>query len=753
MQLDVFFLVAVFALGGLGAWLWTNQRARRQRRDSLELKAAVAEGRNVPFSLHPVIDPDRCIGSLSCLKVCPEGDILGIVNGRAELLNPMACIGHGKCELECPVDAIKLVFGTAQRGVELPSVDEFFETNRAGIHIVGELGGMGLIKNAITQGLQVASRIKDTIAEVASSNAEVDVAIVGAGPAGLATALGLKEAGVSFRILDQESVGGTIANYPRQKVVMTEKVNLPFLGKFGKTLISKEELLAQWQKAITKAGVKVESGTKVLGVSGDDGSFSVQTNKGPVSARKVVLAIGRRGTPRKLKVPGEELSKVAYRLIDPEQYEGSRVLVCGGGDAGMEAALQLADSTEAEVSLMVNDPDFTRGREANKKRCREYIAAGKIKGYFATSVGEIRPDSVVLLVGPEKKPTKIKNDFVIVNIGGELPDAFLKAMGITMQRLFGKGLGEQPTLTSNVIPVPKKKKGSAKALEQKKKQRLLALWLTLAGVLITALMIFVGQEYYLLGRRDRLDHPLHALLKPSGPWGHGVGIIATLFMMSNFIYSLRKRWRMMKGAGPIGRWLTFHQFVGLMSPVAIAFHAAFQSNNLIATATAVSVAVVVATGIVGRFIFGWIPSEEGRQSELAEVLARWERLKSRIRELRAGTTDEMQVSLFLDQVSSPVPADVGLVAFLLRSGREKRTQRRDVKRLRALFPDKVQFKEFSEGVERLRILRAQVGFYRSLKNLMRGWRVFHVILAILLVVMIAAHIGVSLYLGYFWIFR
>ncbi|HXL40347.1 MAG TPA: 4Fe-4S dicluster domain-containing protein, partial [Myxococcales bacterium] len=199
------------------------RRRRRHRKTAVALEEAHARGVQIPLTLHPVIDPDICIGSLTCLKSCPEGDILGIVNGAARLVHADHCIGHGKCAAECPVDAIKLVFGTSERGVDLPMIDEYFESSRPGVHIVGELGGMGLIRNAVTQGLQAAERLTQVMPK--RSGSSTDVVIVGAGPAGLAAALRLREAGRSFRVLEQGSVGGTVANYPRQKIVMTESFN------------------------------------------------------------------------------------------------------------------------------------------------------------------------------------------------------------------------------------------------------------------------------------------------------------------------------------------------------------------------------------------------------------------------------------------------------------------------------------------------------------------------------------------------
>ncbi|MBS1148930.1 MAG: 4Fe-4S ferredoxin iron-sulfur binding domain protein [Myxococcaceae bacterium] len=577
MNFEVIALAALFLIGLIAAVLWVRSRARREAADTAALAVAKAEGRNQPASLHPVVNLDTCMGSLSCLKVCPEGDILGVVDGKAALIDASACIGHGKCANECPVNAITLVFGTSERGVDLPEVDEHFQTNRPGLHIVGELGGMGLIKNALTQGLQVATHLGEVLHGSRKIKGQVDVAIVGSGPSGLATALGLKKAGVSFRVLERETIGGTIAHYPRQKVVMTEKVVLPFVGRFGKELISKEQLLAGWKHAIAKADLKIEEGVNVTGVSGEDGAFLVTTSKGIVSAKKVVLAIGRRGTPRTLGVPGEELPNVTYRLVDATQYDGAKVLVVGGSDSALEAAIQIAEETDAKVTLSYRQDKFGRGREANRRKFQELVTAGRIRALMPSTVKEVNREWVRLEY--DGKVGKMSNDFVIACLGGELPTEFLKKSGVGMRRLQGEELAA------------KARRGSAKKDEVERASRRFATILLVIGVAIVGLLTLKGYSYYTLSAAERVKDAAHAALKPAGVWGHGVGIVATAFMMSNFIYALRKRWSVMKGKGSIRNWLTFHQFVGFMSPLVIAFHATFRSNNVLATATTVSLAI------------------------------------------------------------------------------------------------------------------------------------------------------------------
>lgn len=736
MSLDLLLLAVLLAIGAGLAFFMTRRRALRDAADTETLAQVQKEGRAESMSLHPVVDPDLCIGSLSCTAVCPEGDILGVVEGKAALINPSACIGHGKCAVECPVNAISLVFGSAKRGVELPETNEFFESSRKGVHIVGELGGMGLIKNAITQGLQVARHLGPKLLGSQSPDMD-DVVVVGAGPSGLATALGLAEQKLNFAVLEQETLGGTIAHYPRQKVVMTERIDLPFFGKFGAPLISKEQLLESWQQAIARAQIQINTGTKVEKIEGEDGDFTVHTSRGPVRTRKVVLAIGRRGTPRKMGVPGEELPKVAYRLIDAQQYEGARVLVVGGGDAALEAAIQIADETDAEVVLSYRQPEFGKAREANKRRFKELLGQGRVFAFMASTVKEVKPTSVVL--DDKGKKLELPNDFVIACLGGELPTEFLTKMGVGLTTLRGESLGA------------KARRGSAKQDAEERSHRRLAFGLFVLGALTVATLFVVGADYYRLSAPERLTHGAHRFLKPAGPWGHGVGIVATVVMMSNFLYAVRKRWARLKGFSTIRTWLTFHQFVGFLSPLVIVFHAAFQSKNHLATLTAAALSVVVLTGVIGRFIYGLVPSGEGKAGELSELSRRWHRLSERLGQAAAALTAPEQLAGLVESAVSPAPQG-SLGRYLVQLPRQRVADARELAHARKLFPSPEDAREFSESFQRLRTLQAQVSFFRSLRSLLSAWRVFHVVLAILLVILIAAHIGVSLFLGYRWIF-
>jgi thioredoxin reductase/Pyruvate/2-oxoacid:ferredoxin oxidoreductase delta subunit len=711
-------------------------RRRRMARDAVVLVEKVEKNLHIPRSLHPVIDTNICIGSLSCLKACPEGDILGIQKGTAVLVHADHCIGHGRCAAECPVSAISLVMGTSERGVDLPEVDESFESSRPGVYVVGELAGMGLLRNAVRQGLHAVKRIDAMLPKEPSKGEAVDVVIVGAGAAGLAAACALKEAGRSYRLLEQGTWGGTMYHYPRRKIVMTEPATIPGFGKIGKNVISKEELLETWAKALQTTGVKVEEGVSVKGVNGEDGAFEVHTSKGVVEARKVVLAIGRRGTPRKMGVPGEELKKVTYGFTDAEQYANRNVLVVGGGDSALEAAISIGELGSATVTLSYRGAELGRAREANRNKLKKLVDSGQVTMLLPSQVKYVTETEVRL--EHDGKEMRIPNDDIIVSIGGDPPDSFLKAAGVEMRRYHGEQLGAKTGEEGYVSEDELK--------ERKRLRRTLALFGCL-GLAIVAFLASRGWDYYQLGHLERIGSPKHALFKSAGHWGHGIGIVATAFMLSNFLYPVRKRNRWMTGLGDIRDWLNFHVFVGFMSPLVIAFHAAFQSNNLLATATTVALVIVVSTGLIGRFIYGLVPSIGGHSEELELIAGRFERLRAQLEPVLAEARDRKRLEKLIESASAALPPSSLLFA-MLREPVDGARLRFRLWLVRDLFTVGGRYARFKISVLRLRRLRFQIAFYGGLRNLLRGWRVMHASLAVFLVFVIAVHIGISLYLGY-----
>ena len=410
-------------------YVW--RRRSREAQALAALQKAEQAGLMEPPTIHPVIDPNICVGSGSCVRACPE-QTLAIVKGKGHQVNPSACIGHGACAAACPVEAITLVFGTARRGVEIPYVKPNFETNVDGLFIAGELGGVGLIRKAAEQGRQAMH----AISQKRSANGSLDVVIVGAGPAGISSTLAAMESKLKFVTIEQEeALGGTVFHYPRHKVVLTQPVVLPIIGKAKLGEISKESLLEFWQGIVTRQGVPISFGQCMQKIQKVEDGFLVRTPRGEHHTRCVLLAIGRRGTPRKLGVPGEELPKVVYQLLDAEQYAGKRVLVIGGGDSAIEAALALAGQEGTSVTLSYRGEAFGRIKEKNRQRLLEMEGNPRLNVLLRSQPKLIEERRIQLEL--DGAPLVLDNDHVIVCAGGVLPTPMLKEIGVKVETKFG----------------------------------------------------------------------------------------------------------------------------------------------------------------------------------------------------------------------------------------------------------------------------------------------------------------------------
>ena len=428
MDLLIYLVFGLFLVGPLVLHL---RRTRRRERDAL---AAAERGKlfsGGPRAQHPHINVSYCIGCGACVDVCPEGDVLAVIAGKAAIVNGSKCIGHGLCADACPVGAIEIVMASPSISADMPRLSREYETNIPGVFIIGELGGLALIKNAVNQGRECI----DTVARRGASRTRpanvLDVCIVGAGPAGLSASLRAVEKGLTYVTLEQEELGGTVAKYPRQKLVMTSPVDFPMHGKFNKLEISKEKLMEFWSSVIKKGNVKVRTQEKVEAIEREaDGTLTVTSTGGAYRARSVILALGRRGTPRKLGIPGEELPKVMYGLIEADAYVNSRILVVGGGDSAVEAAMGLAYQKGNQVTLTYRQEEFSRIKERNAQRIREAIRTKKVRVLFRSQPVEVREKSVMVDVAGTI--TEIPNDWMWVFAGGEPPNAFLQKIGVAM---------------------------------------------------------------------------------------------------------------------------------------------------------------------------------------------------------------------------------------------------------------------------------------------------------------------------------
>lgn len=338
-----------------------------------------------------------------------------------------------------------------QRVAEVPVLSPTGESSVSGLYIIGELAGIPLVNRAMKSGFDVADIIENRLRNDPGAGAPggelerppeerfLDLLIAGSGPAGLGAATRAQSLGLSYVLCEKSTAAATIRDYPRAKIIQAAPVEIPDYGSFFQEEDeSKEALVRRWEDIISRTGVVIREREEIVDIEPHaEGGFAVEIAGGKrYRTRNVVLAIGMRGTPRRLKVPGESPDRVAYNLIDADEYREQDLLVVGGGNAAVEAALALSQPELLNrVHLAIRGPVLKGITPQNSKDIDAAAAEGQLEIIPSCSMVEIR-EGVAVLETPDG-PRELPNDKIFALIGAELPIPFLRKIGV---RLAKKGL-------------------------------------------------------------------------------------------------------------------------------------------------------------------------------------------------------------------------------------------------------------------------------------------------------------------------
>ncbi len=430
--------IAVGAALGTTLLLVGRWQARLERERSAEnmrlLQEAKSKGKDKAIAQSPLIDESVCLGCGSCITACPEHDVIGLVNGVAKIINGSHCVGHGKCEAACPVAAIKVGLGDVSQRADIPVLTPQYESSVPGVYVIGELGGIALIRNAIEQGTRAVEEMSARAKADARPKPDGvrDLLVVGSGPAGLGAAFRAKELGLDVAVVSQDGVGGTIQKYPRRKLTLLQQVHIPVHGFMKEGEYEKESLLALLEAALAKSRIPVSTGEGLVSVERAGDLLVTKTTRGEHRSRFVALALGRRGTPRRLGVPGEDSDRVFYQLLDAATYTGQKILVVGGGDSAVEAAMGLAHQPGNAVTLSYRKPDFFRLKPRNETRLKDAVASGRLTLLLPSDVLRFEPGAAVLACGDAaaRREKRLPVDWTFVFAGGEPPFPLLQKIGV-----------------------------------------------------------------------------------------------------------------------------------------------------------------------------------------------------------------------------------------------------------------------------------------------------------------------------------
>ncbi len=730
-------LLVLTTLALAASLAWTAARRRdlgRLRAGLEERRAARQRGTHQARLQYPFVDLTRCIGCATCVRACPEEGVLDVLHGQAQVVHGARCVGHGRCAEACPVGAIALTLGDIRDRDDLPALNERQEAvGTPGVYLAGEVTGYALVRTAIQHGVAVAREVHRLREEQGPPpEGTLDLVIVGAGPAGIACALEARRLGLDFLVLEQEALGGTVSKYPRRKLVLTQPVDLPLYGRLERLSYTKEELLELWRTIVERHELPIRYGQRLQGVvAGTRGRHRVVTSDGEVEAAAVCLALGRRGSPRKLGVPGEELPKVTYSLLDARSYQGRRLLVVGGGDSAVEAAMGLAEQEGNEVTLSYRKEAFFRLKSRNEARLQRMQEAGLLRVVVQSRVRTIREDEVELEVGPpeEARVETLANDEVFVMIGGEPPFELLKRCGVSFD----------PSLRPESDPAVEQGTGLLRALG-------LAFLLS-CGALIWVLL---HRDYYLAERSLRALHPLYERLRPARALGLAFGIGGAACVLLNLSYLLRRsRWFPLE-FGSLRSWMTLHLATGVSALLLGVVHGGLDWRLSVGGQTLLAMGFLVLTGAIGRYLYAFIPrSANGRELELDEVhgeLARlsseWdrtnrefgERVRRAIGELVDSTRWNRGILARIAGLFGQQRALDRLLVELRREGVREGIPEDQLRQILAL----------ARRSHRASLMAAR---FEDLRTLLGSWRYFHRWVALLMVLILILHVYTALRYG------
>lgn len=708
-------------------------RTVRERDDAIEHGAAEAQ---LQF---PVVDLSRCLGCGTCVSVCPEDGVLDLVHGQAVVVNGAQCQGISACERECPVDAITVTLANVETRDDIPVVETSLEAvGVPGLFLAGEVTAHALIKVAVEHGTSVAAEVAARCARTVhadSAESVLDLCVIGAGPGGLACSLEAKRHGLRFVTLDQaDGPGGTVAKYPRRKLVMTEPVDLPLHGRLKERTYTKEELMELWHGIAAEHDLPLQTGETFTRLDRDpsDGHFVVHTEAGTVvRARHVCLAVGRRGTPRVLGVPGEELPKVAYSLIDANAYAGRRVLVVGGGDSAVEAALALAEQPETQVTMSYRGGQFVRVRSKNLTKLQPHLDSGRVRVLWDSEVEAIEAEAVQLRrkEGGATKKGKLSNDDVFVMIGGIPPFELLREAGVSFD----------PSLR----PPPEK-------IEERGTGVLPALGAGLALAIGALVWTLWHYDYYGLPTYERPAHEKHSLLRPGLGMGLAFGIAAAVLILVNLVYLARRSPRMKLNWGSLSGWMTSHVATGILAMLCALLHAAMAPRDTVGGQAFWALVVLLVTGAIGRYFYAWVPrAANGRELDLVEVKGQmraavdgWDpahrAFAERSRDLvNAAVEREQWKGSFVGRIFALIGIPFGLRRLVREIQRDG---------LESGVPD-VAVRETVALARRAHQIAITVRHYEDLRALLGSWRFLHRWVALFMVLLVIAHVIYALSYG------